>query len=73
MKFIPIRFKDYKGFDIRKVKIEKLTIFAFRLGFVGFQISYGSLSDETMASIKRGVEDMKAGRVVPWSEVKKNV
>jgi PHD/YefM family antitoxin component YafN of YafNO toxin-antitoxin module len=29
--------------------------------------------EETMAAFHRGVEDIKAGRVIPWEEVKKEL
>jgi len=73
MAFIPIRFKRFVGFGIKRVEIEGLTIFAFRFGLVGFQINYGSLSDESTAGIGESLEAVKAGKVKPWSQVKKEL
>lgn len=73
MTFIPVRFKRFVGFGIKRVEIEGLTIIAFRFGLVGFQINRGSLSDESMAGIRESLEAIKAGKVRPWSEVKKEL
>ena len=41
--------------------------------FEGWQETIEIMSDPTLVkSIQEGIEDMKAGRVIPWEEVKRN-
>ncbi|KKL93432.1 hypothetical protein LCGC14_1874700 [marine sediment metagenome] len=75
MKIYCRRFKQYGSFGFKHFFIGGLHIFAFRLGWGMVQINIGKPDEnsEFMRDVRRGLEDIKAGRMVPLSEVKKEL